>query len=254
MKLPVTLILPLTVLAAGAFAQTSAPAAPTFSKDVAPILQAKCEECHRKDSMAPMSLVTYEETRPWAKSIRQRVATRQMPPWHIDRTVGVQKFKNDMSLSDEQLSTIVRWVDAGAPQGDPKDMPAPRKWPTDNAWQASKTLGEPDLVIKSDPYTMAAHHQDVWWRPTTDVPITEPRWVRAVEIRPGTLAGRRITHHAVVYLDQDDPESLDSQAGRRGFLMEWAIGKAYDEYRRRHRQAPASGRQSILGHSSPCRR
>jgi hypothetical protein len=230
MKLPVTLILPLTVLAAGAFAQAPAPAAPTFSKDVAPILQAKCEECHRKDSMAPMSLVTYEETRPWAKSIRQRVATRQMPPWHIDRTVGVQKFKNDMSLSDEQLSTIVRWVDAGAPQGDPKDMPAPRKWPTDNAWQASKTLGEPDLVIKSDPYTMAAHHQDVWWRPTTDVPVTEPRWVRAVEIRPGTLAGRRITHHAVVYLDQDDPESLDSQAGRRGFLMEWAIGKAYDEY------------------------
>src|SRR5215471_17938654 len=82
----------------------------TFTKDVAPILQARCQECHRKGSMAPMSLVTYEETRPWAKSIRQRVITRQMPPWHIDRTVGVQKFKNDMSLSDEQIDTIVRWV------------------------------------------------------------------------------------------------------------------------------------------------
>ncbi len=73
--------------------------------------------------MAPMSLVTYEETRPWAKAIRQRVITRQMPPWHIDKTVGVQKFKNDISLTDEQIATIVRWVDAGAPMGDPKDMP-----------------------------------------------------------------------------------------------------------------------------------
>jgi len=230
MKSSLLLILPLAVFAPGAFAQAPATVAPTFSKDVAPILQAKCEECHRKDSMAPMSLITYDEARPWAKSIRQRVITRQMPPWHIDRNVGVQKFKNDMSLSDEQINTIVRWVDAGAPQGNPKDMPAARKWPTDNAWQASKTLGEPDLVIKSEPYTMAAHRQDVWWRPTSDVGVTEPRWVRAVEIRPGSPAGRKITHHAVAYLDQDDPENTDNQAGRRGFLMEWAIGKAYDEY------------------------
>ncbi len=138
----------------------------TFNRDVAPILQARCQECHRKGSMAPMSLVTYEETRPWAKSIRQRVITRQMPPWHIDKTVGVQKFKNDMSLTDEQIDTIVRWVDAGAPLGDLKDMPAPRQWPADNEWKAAKELGPPDIVIKSEPYTMAAHHQDVWWRPT----------------------------------------------------------------------------------------
>src|SRR5579864_952986 len=110
------------LLTAAAFAQT----APTFTKDIAPILQAKCEECHRKGSMAPMSLVTYEETRPWAKAIRQRVVARQMPPWHIDTTVGVQKFKNDMSLSDQQISAITRWVDAGAPQGDLKDMPPAR--------------------------------------------------------------------------------------------------------------------------------
>jgi hypothetical protein len=230
MKPSAVFVLPFAILTSGAFAQTPTSPTPTFTKDVAPIFQAKCEECHRKDSMSPMSLVTFEEARPWAKSIRQRVITRQMPPWHIDRNVGVQKFKNDISLSDEQVETIVRWVDAGAPQGNPKDMPAARKWPTDNAWQAAKTLGEPDLVIKSEPYTMAAHRQDVWWRPTNDVPITEPRWVRAIEIRPGSLAGRRMTHHAVAYLDQDDPESLDSQAGRRGFLMEWAIGKAYDEY------------------------
>src|SRR5438309_586414 len=111
-------------IAADTSSTTEAAAKPvTFAKDVAPILQEKCQECHRKNSMAPMSLVTYEETRPWAKSIRQRVITRQMPPWHIDPTVGVQKFKNDMSLSDAQIDTIVRWVDAGAPLGNPKDMP-----------------------------------------------------------------------------------------------------------------------------------
>ncbi len=207
----------------------------TFAKDIAPIFQEKCQECHRAGSMAPMSLVTYEETRPWAKSIRQRVVSRQMPPWHIDKTVGVQHFKNDMSLSDEQINTIVRWVDAGAPQGNPKDMPPPKQWGAENEWKAAKDLGQPDLVIKSEPYTMAAHHQDVWWRPTSDIPLTEPRWVKAVEIRPGTLAGRRITHHAVAYLAQNDPDSIlpgsDADVRGRAMLMEWAIGKGYDLYR-----------------------
>ncbi len=207
----------------------------TFTRDVAPILQARCQECHRAGSMAPMSLVTYEETRPWAKSIRQRVLTRQMPPWHIDPSVGVQKFKNDISLTQDQINTIVRWVDSGAPMGDAKDMPPPVKWPAANEWKAAKELGEPDLVIKSEPYTMPAHHQDVWWRPTSNIPLTEPRWVRAVEMRPGTPAGRRITHHAVTYLVQDDPDSISpiatSDQDKRGLLMEWAVGKGYDLYR-----------------------
>src|SRR5579863_1206552 len=85
----------------------------TFTKDIAPIFQEKCEACHRKDSMAPMSLVTYEETRPWARSIKERVVTHQMPPWHLDRTVGIQQFQNDRSLTDEQIGLIARWVDAG---------------------------------------------------------------------------------------------------------------------------------------------
>jgi hypothetical protein len=207
----------------------------TFAKDVAPILQEKCQECHHSGSMAPMSLVTYEETRPWAKAIKQRVVARQMPPWHIDPTVGVQKFKNDMSLTSGQIQTIAKWVDEGAPLGDAKDMPPPKQWPATDEWKAAKELGQPDLVIKSEPYTMAAHHQDVWWRPVSDIPITEARWVKAVEMRPGSLAGRRITHHAVAYLAQDDPESggLDTQADLRGRapLMEWAIGKGYDLYR-----------------------
>ena len=231
--------LPAALLGADAATSTASadPAKPvTFAKDVAPIFQERCQECHRKGSLAPMSLVTYEETRPWAKAIRQRVITRQMPPWHIDKTVGVQKFKNDISLTDEQIATVVRWVDAGAPMGDPKDMPRAKEWPAANEWKAAKELGQPDLVIKSDPYTMAAHHQDVWWRPTSNIPVTEPRWVRAVEVRPGTAAGRKITHHAVAYLVQDDPSSLapgagDADLGARSFLMEWAIGKGYDLYR-----------------------
>src|SRR5262245_24119500 len=106
-------------------------ATPTFTKDIAPIFQAKCESCHRTDSIAPMSLVTYEESRPFASAIKAKVASRNMPPWHIDKTVGIQKFKNDRSLSDEQIDTIVRWVNAGAPKGDPKDMPAAIKWPSE---------------------------------------------------------------------------------------------------------------------------
>src|SRR5437879_12090919 len=121
----------------------------TVSKDVAPIFQAKCQECHQPNSIAPMSLITYQDARPWAKAIRERVITRQMPPWHIDPTVGVQKFKNDMSLSQAQIDAIVHWVDQGAPLGDANDMPAPRQWPNADEWKATKELGLPDIVVKS---------------------------------------------------------------------------------------------------------
>src|SRR5438067_13896388 len=107
---------------------------PTFTKDIAPIFQQKCEACHRPNNMAPMSLMTYEEARPWAKSIASRVGARQMPPWHIDKTIGIQKFKNDRSLNDDQIETILAWVAAGSPKGDPKDLPAPRVWKDDRGW------------------------------------------------------------------------------------------------------------------------
>jgi hypothetical protein len=221
-----------SVMAADVSAQASRPV--TFSKDIAPILQERCQECHHVGSIAPMSLVTYDETRPWARAIKQRVVTRQMPPWHIDKTIGVTKFKNDFSLTDEQIQMISRWVDAGAPQGDPKDMPAAKQWPTANEWKAAQELGQPDVVVKSEHYTMPAKGQDVWWRPISSIPITEARWLRAVEIRPGTMAGRKITHHAVTYLVQDDPDSVapgtDPALNTRAYLMEWAIGKGYDEH------------------------
>ena len=125
--------------------------APTFTKDIAPIFQDKCEACHRPDSIAPMSLVTFEESRPWARSIKNRVATRQMPPWHLDKTIGIQEFENDRSLSDKEIDTIVKWVDAGAPKGDPKDLPPAKQWPSEQGWNFAKQFGqtEPDLIVKS---------------------------------------------------------------------------------------------------------
>src|ERR1043166_6376336 len=192
----------LLLLPAIAAAADALPARVTFAKDVAPILQEKCQECHRPNTAAPMSLVTYEETRPWAKAIRQRVITRNMPPWHLDKTVGIQHFANDRSLTDEQIATVVAWVDAGAPQGNPKNMPQPKQWPDDGGWLLAKQFGQPELVLKSDSYTMPAHGQDVWFKPLTEVSLAEPRWVRAVEMRPGTIAGRKIMHHVLARLVQ----------------------------------------------------
>jgi len=217
------------------------PKTPTFTKDVAPIFQQKCEACHRPDNMAPMSLMTYEEARPWAKSIAARVSARQMPPWHIDKTIGIQRFKNDRSLSDEQIETIVNWVNAGAPKGDPKDMPPARVWKDESGWSLTEKYGQPDLVVKSPEYTMPPVAQDAWWRPSVPTNLTEPRWVRAIEIRPVGKNARKITHHALARLQQ--PEDMDPalftndpNVAGDGLFMEWAVGKNGDEMR------PDSGR------------
>ena len=201
---------------------------PTFTKDIAPIFQQKCEACHRPGYIAPMSLQTYQEVRPWARSIRQRVATRQMPPWHIDKAVGVQEFKNDRSLTNEEIDTIVHWIDNGAPRGNPEDMPPPVVFADDDVWNYADFFGgPPDLVVYSTPYTMPALAQDHWWRPEVPIGLTEDRWIRGIEIRPSTVPGRRITHHALARLQQeeeDDALGAASDIGP-GLLMEWAVGK-----------------------------
>ena len=149
----VAMLAAILALPAAATAQTApAPAAPTFSKDVAPILQRSCQTCHRQGEIAPMALTTYQEVRPWARSIKNRVVARDMPPFHVDRTIGIQSFKDDPSLSDDEIQLIARWVDAGAPQGNAADMPPPRTFAKTGDWQ----IGEPDLVIKFPPYPVAA--------------------------------------------------------------------------------------------------
>ena len=223
--LPVALV----VIASQLAAQPQAP--PTFTKDVAPILQQKCQSCHRPGSIAPMSLVTYEDAQRYAPRIRARVQARVMPPWHIDKTVGIQAFQNDRSLTDAQIDTIVKWVDAGTPLGDPKDMPAPVKWPDPSVWQLAERFGPPDQVIKSQPYSVNATGQDKWWRPVVETGVTEPRWVRAIEVKP-SIAGRKSVHHVLTLLEQHEEGGLtnlaSSAAGHQmsaGLFMEWAIGK-----------------------------
>jgi mono/diheme cytochrome c family protein len=218
----------------------------TFSKHVAPIFQARCQSCHEPGSIAPMSLANFKDARPWARSIKQRVSSRQMPPWHIDRSVGVQKFKNDMALTDEQIATIVNWVDQGAPEGNPADF-TPKPVASGLYWQAERDgYGPPDLVIQAPMQTMPALHQDVWWRPVSEIPITEPRWAKMVEIRPANIQGRKILHHSIAYhiLSPENAASITTGVGRfnqgppsaadvvnrRPMLMEWAIGKGYDRY------------------------
>ena len=197
------------VLAGSALAQE---ADVTFAKDVASILQEKCEACHRTGQMAPMSLTTYAEVRPWARAIRTKVVAGDMPPWHMSKTTGVQKFVNDISLTAEQIDTIARWVDAGAPLGDPADLPPAKEWPDGERWRVGDLLGrEPDLTVTSTPWTQPATGQDQWWQPVVDSGMTEDRWIKAVEVRP-TLEGRRIVHHG------------------NTALAEFAVGKAGEIY------------------------
>jgi hypothetical protein len=208
------------------------PAAPvTFAKHVAPILQQKCQVCHQPGSIAPMSLLTYEDAQKHARKIKAKVSSRVMPPWHLDKTVGIQEFKNDRSLTDDEIDTIVRWVDLGTPRGDPKDLPPPAALTAPAGWQLSSALGEPDLVLKSPPYTLAAKTMDKWYRPVTETGITEPRWVRAIEIKPSVPDGRRIVHHVLTLLDQPEQGvtglagSAHSHQMSAGLFMEWAVGK-----------------------------
>ena len=201
---------------------------PTFSKDVAPIFRAQCEACHRPGYIAPMSLQTYAEVRPWARSIKNRVETRQMPPWHIDKAVGIQDFQNDRSLTRAEIDTIVRWVDAGAPRGNPADMPPPAVFADDDVWNfADQFGGPPDVIVTSTPHTMPALSQDHWWKPEVPTGLTEDRWVRALEMRPSTVEGRKVVHHALARLQQEeDREDLGAAAAvGPGLLMEWAVGK-----------------------------
>ncbi len=178
--LAVALLLP-----AAAAAQT-----PTFAKDVAPIFYSKCVECHRPTMFAPMSLVKYDEARPWAKSIRNRVSTRTMPPWGADPQHGV--FKNDPRLSDKEIATILAWVDGGAPKGEDRDMPAMPSFA--DGW----TIGQPDAVFEMTesfqiPATGTVDYQYI--RIPTN--IKEDKWLAAIEIKP---QARTHVHHVIAYM------------------------------------------------------
>ena len=186
------------ILASPAAAQEMSTDGVTFARDVAPILQENCQSCHRPGGMGPMPLVTYEDARPFAPLIRDRVENRRMPPWYIEPGIGVQDFKNDISLSDDQIRTIVSWVDGGAVLGDVADLPAPLDFDDSLAWKLQDHFGRPpDLVVASPPYTVPAEGLDHWYEPTSYVEgLDEPRWAMATEIRPGDVDSRYVFHHA----------------------------------------------------------
>jgi hypothetical protein len=200
-----------------AFAQTPAGEV-TFTKDIAPILQRSCQSCHRPDSVAPMPLISYEDARPWAKAIKERTLLRNrqgvMPPWYIEKDVGIQRYKNDTSLTEEEIAKIAKWADSGAPRGNPADMPPPLVFADAKTW----LIGKPDLVVVTPPVHMKAVSSD-WWGDagSSDAGLTEDRYVSAVEIKEvndshtkparGTIGGLFIFHHAIMAVTEPDDRS-----------------------------------------------
>ena len=170
----------LTAAPDSATGQTEARAQLTFTKDIAPILQRSCENCHRPGGGAPMPLVTYTDVRPWARAIKGRTSSREMPPWFVDKTIGIQRFRDDPSLSDAEVAMIAAWADDGAPRGNPADMPPPLQWP-DGKW----SIGTPDLVVSSPVTTVEALAPD-WYgivNPPSPTGLSEDRWIKTVEIK-----------------------------------------------------------------------
>jgi hypothetical protein len=180
-------------------AAASASAAPTFTKDVAPILYKNCVECHRPGSIAPMSLLSYDDARPWARAVKQKVLAREMPPWGADPTIG--KFANDPSLSKAELDTIAAWVDAGAPEGNKADMPKPPEFA--EGW----SIGKPDMVFTFvQPFHVPADGTVPYTYITIPTNLKQDVWVKAVEFRP---TDRRVVHHIISTLVEGNGQPVD---------------------------------------------
>jgi len=219
-------VLSAVMLASTPFALTAQQAATggevTFTKHIAPILQRSCENCHRPDGVAPMPLVTYEDVRPWARAIKQRTGMGPragvMPPWYVERNIGIQKFENDPSLSEEEIATIAKWVDSGAPRGNPADMPPPKHYADRSVW----AIGTPDLIVKTKEVLVKGDAPD-WWGeiPTIPTGLTEDRYVAALEVKEvndvgshasggrATVGGRFVFHHMIWRTQIIDPNRPD---------------------------------------------
>lgn len=205
----------------------------TFTKDVLPILQENCQSCHRvaganiAGMVAPMSLMTYREVRPWSKAISRVVANRDMPPWDAtELTHGV--FRNERTLTQEQIDTLVQWVEDGASRGNPADAPAPIEF-TQDGWALSNSLGEPDMILEMpEPYWVADEVQDVQPRMTiklTKEQMPEMRWVRAIEYRPGS----EVVHHIVGNSTRPEDEGSLSRRSNFGQIASGTDPPSFDE-------------------------
>ncbi|MCY4598821.1 MAG: hypothetical protein OXF27_02745 [Acidobacteria bacterium] len=218
------------ILAAAPAAAAERESDVTFTRDVAPIMQRSCEKCHRPRGGAPMALISYQDVRPWARSIKNRTQSREMPPWFIDKNIGIQHYKDDPSLSDAEIATIAAWVDNGAPRGNPEDLPPPTVWPVDG-W----TYGTPDLIVPSPEGTVEADAAD-WFGEWGHTPsgLTEDRYVKAIEVKEVRLheeqaevdddgraaLGLFVVHHAVLTAESPEDTGGPANCGRRTFCGE----------------------------------
>lgn len=194
---------------------------PTYANEVSRIMQDNCQGCHQPGQIGPMSFTSYEEVRPWAPLIKMRVEQQEMPPYQYDADVGVQHLKNDWRLAQEDIDTIVAWVDAGAPLGNVENLPPPKQFPQIGEWRLAAELGPPDHIIKSSPWDVPANGQDLWWEPEVDAGLTESRCIKAVETLPSKDA-HGSTHHANSHFVVQD-ENGEWVRGDR--LSEFAFGK-----------------------------
>jgi mono/diheme cytochrome c family protein len=195
----------------------------TFAKDVAPILQKNCQQCHQPGAIGPMSLTTFEEVRPWARAIKQKVVSGEMPPYRYDRDIGIQQLKHDLRLSEAEINLIARWVDSGAAFGNRADLPPPITFPDPNKWAFADAFGQPDLIVRTKPFTLPANGQDVWWRPVVPSGLAEDRCIKAISVKP-SVKGRAAAHHAnsdIVVFDAKENQYVEKER-----LSEYALGKA----------------------------
>jgi hypothetical protein len=188
-------IIALVVCSSLAFQRATVPApAPTFYKDVLPVLQGHCQSCHRPGEVAPMPLVTYQQTRPWANAIAHEVQMKMMPPWFADSRYG--RFANDPSLTQQQISIITAWVAAGAPAGNPLDAPPAKEWA--KGWN----IAQPDLAVRMPKSVQIPARGEVEYTyEIVPTHFTEDRWIQMSEFRPGSPAH---VHHAVLYIRPPD--------------------------------------------------
>jgi hypothetical protein len=195
--------------------------AQTYNEDVSHIIQENCTTCHREGGIGPMSFSTYEEIRPWAPLISMRVANREMPPYAYDQHIGIQDLQGDWRLDQEEIDTIVNWVNAGAPLGSQDVTPYVAELRDPQEWNFTPQFGPPDLIIPSSPYDIPANGNDLWSKEYTQVGLTEDRCIKAVQVKPRGDASA-VVHHAnsSVYLPDENGELQ-----RYGQLTEYAMGK-----------------------------
>jgi hypothetical protein len=205
----------------------------TFNKDVLPILEKNCQTCHRPGQIAPMSFLSYESTRPWAKAMKAAVATRKMPPWFADPNYG--HFSNDRSLKQSEIETIAKWADNGAPEGDAKDAPPAVQWP--EGWQI-----QPDIIVKGPTTEVPAHPKNnvvEWMSVTVPTGFTQDTWITSVQIKP-EHAG--VTHHICLGFNPHTPDV-------EYFVPAWEDKERDEEGAAIPGKGPTFGRRGTFGRS-----